>query len=204
MLIDIHPKDPDLRRISQIVDVLKDGGVIIYPTDTIYAIGCDAFNKKALEKVARIKNMDLKKANFSFVCSDLKHISKYTKNISTQDFKILKKNVPGAFTFILPANNSIPKLLKNKKKTVGIRVPNNNICKMLVEELGSPIISTSVISDDEVLEYITDPELIYENYQNQIDIMVNGGYGENVASTIVDLTNSEIEIIRQGLGQLDY
>jgi tRNA threonylcarbamoyl adenosine modification protein (Sua5/YciO/YrdC/YwlC family) len=204
MIIDIHPENPDLRKIREAARVIRNGGVIIYPTDTIYAIGCDAFNKKALERVAKIKDINLKKANFSFVCNDLKHLSEYTKNIGTSEFKILKKNTPGPYTFILPANNSIPKLLKNNKKTVGIRIPDNNIARELVKELESPIISTSVHSDDKILEYITDPSLIYENYYTHIDLLINGGYGNNIASTVVDLCSGDPEIIRQGAGDLLY
>lgn len=198
MLLKLYEKNTELKKVMQVVRALQDGELVIYPTDTIYAIGCDAFNKKALEKLARVKGVSLKQANFSFLCNDLKHLSEYTKNISTHHFKILKKNIPGPFTFILEANNAIPKLFKNSKKTIGIRVPDNSILQIILQEFGVPIASTSIHSDDEILEYSTDPELIYEKYQNQVSVMVDGGYGNNIASTVVDLSQSSPEIIRQG------
>tara|TARA_R110002111_G_scaffold35253_2_gene69353 strand:+ start:992 stop:1606 length:615 start_codon:yes stop_codon:yes gene_type:complete len=199
-LYDNNTNPKDLKRISE---CLQAGGVIIYPTDTIYAIGCDINNRSAIERVARIKGVKVDKANFSFVFYDLSHISEYTKQFDSATFKLLKRNLPGAFTFILEANNSIPKLFKNKKRTLGIRIPDNAICRSIVQHFGNPIISTSVHDEDEVIEYTTDPELIYEKYQDQVDIVIDGGFGNNEASTVVDLTNGYPEIIRQGVGELD-
>ncbi len=199
-LYDNNTNPKDLKRISE---CLQAGGVIIYPTDTIYAIGCDINNRSAIERVAKIKSLKVEKADFSFVFYDLSHISEYTKQFDSGTFKLLKRNLPGAFTFILEANNSIPKLFKNKKRTLGIRIPDNAICRSIVENFGNPIISTSVHDDDEVLEYTTDPELIYEKYQDQVDLVIDGGYGNNEASTVVDLTSGYAEIIRQGVGELD-
>ena len=199
-LYDNNTNPKDLKRISQ---CLQSGGVIIYPTDTVYAIGCDINSRSAIERVANIKRVKADKANFSFVFYDLSQISEYTKQFDSATFKLLKRNLPGAFTFILEANNSIPKLFKNKKRTLGIRVPDNSICRSIVENFGNPIISTSVHDDDEVLEYTTDPELIYEKYKNKVDIVIDGGFGNNEASTVVDLTEGYPEIIRQGIGELD-
>jgi len=199
-LYDNNTNPKDLKRISQ---CLQSGGVIIYPTDTVYAIGCDINSRSAIERVANIKRVKADKANFSFVFYDLSQISEYTKQFDSATFKLLKRNLPGAFTFILEANNSIPKLFKNKKRTLGIRVPDNSICRSIVENFGNPIISTSVHDDDEVLEYTTDPELIYEKYKDKVDIVIDGGFGNNEASTVVDLTAGYPEIIRQGVGALD-
>lgn len=186
----------------KVVKILNEGGIIIYPTDTVYGLGCDIYNHKAVEKIARIKNRNLTKANFSFICSDLSHISDYTRQINNVTFKLMKKNLPGPFTFILPANNNVPKLFKNKKKTVGIRIPDNNIPLDIVRFLGHPILTTSIYDEDDVIEYTTDPELIYEKYDNVVDIVIDGGYGDNIPSTVVDCTNDEIEIVRQGKGEL--
>ncbi len=199
-LYDNNTNPKDLKRISE---CLQAGGVIIYPTDTIYAIGCDINNRSAIERVAKIKGAKVKKANFSFIFFDLSHISEYTRQFDSATFKLLKRNLPGAFTFILEANNSIPKLFKNKKRTLGIRIPNNAICRSIVENFGNPIISTSVHDDDDVLEYTTDPELIYEKYKDQVDLVIDAGFGNNEASTVVNLTNGYPEIIRQGIGELD-
>jgi tRNA threonylcarbamoyl adenosine modification protein (Sua5/YciO/YrdC/YwlC family) len=199
-LYDNNTNPKDLKRISQ---CLQSGGVIIYPTDTIYAIGCDINSRSAIERVANIRGIKADKADFSFVFYDLSQISEYTKQFDSATFKLLKRNLPGAFTFILEANNSIPKLFKNKKRTLGIRVPDNSICRSIVENFGNPIISTSVHDDDEVLEYTTDPELIYEKYKDKVDIVIDGGFGNNEASTVVDLTAGYPEIIRQGIGELD-
>jgi tRNA threonylcarbamoyl adenosine modification protein (Sua5/YciO/YrdC/YwlC family) len=199
-LYDNNTNPKDLKRISQ---CLQSGGVIIYPTDTIYAIGCDINSRSAIERVANIKGIKADKSDFSFVFYDLSQISEYTKQFDSATFKLLKRNLPGAFTFILEANNSIPKLFKNKKRTLGIRVPDNSICRSIVENFGNPIISTSVHDDDEVLEYTTDPELIYEKYKDKVDIVIDGGFGNNEASTVVDLTAGYPEIIRQGRGELD-
>ncbi len=203
MLINIHPDNPDPKRIDQVVDVLRKGGVIIYPTDTVYTIGCDLMNIKALEKVARIKNIKLEKANFSVICYDLSQLSEYTKPIDNNVFKLMKKALPGAYTFILNASGQVPKIFQSKKKTVGIRVPDNNIPREIVRVLGNPIISTSVHDDDEILEYTTDPELIHEKYSNQVDLVINGGFGNLHASTIFDCTSGSIELVREGIGSLD-
>ncbi len=201
--IKIYPENPDPRRIQKVVDVLRGGGVIIYPTDTIYGMGCSIFNQKAVERVCLIKGVKPQKNNFSFICYDLSDISEYTRALSTPVFKLMKKALPGPYTFILEANNQVPKLLNSKKKTVGIRVPDHSIPRELVKELGQPILTTSIRDVDDVIEYSTDPELIFEKYRDLVDIVIDGGYGQNVASTILDCTGTEIEVIRQGLGNLD-
>lgn len=202
-LIKIYPENPDPRRIQKIVDILRAGGVIIYPTDTIYGMGCDIFNQKAIERVCQIKGVKPQKHNFSFICYDLSNISEFTRALSTPVFKLMKKALPGPFTFILEANNKVPKLLNNKKKTVGIRVPDHPIPRILVKELGQPILTTSIRDEDDVIEYSTDPELIYEKYKDIVDAVVDGGYGNNVASTVIDCTGDEIEIVRQGKGEIN-
>lgn len=203
MLLRIHPDNPNERYILQIVDVLRKGGVIIYPTDTLYGIGCDITNQKAIERVARIKGINAQKANFSFICSDLSHLSDFTLPVKNDIFKLMKRNLPGPFTFILPANTNVPKLLKSKRKTVGIRVPDNSIIREIVNTLGNPILSTSVFEENMEIEYITDPELIYERYGDQVDIVIDGGYGNVTASTIVDCTGGDIEILREGEKELE-
>ena len=203
MLLRINPDKPNYDEISQVVTCLRDGGVIIYPTDTVYGIGCDIHRQRAVERVCKIKNIHPEKANFSFVCSDLSHLSDFTKPINTTTYKLMKKALPGPFTFILEANNNVPKLFSSKKKTVGIRIPKNNICLEIVKQLGNPIMSTSVHDDDEVIEYTTDPELIHEKYKNIVDIVIAGGYGNNEASTVVDCTDNDFIILRQGLGVLE-
>jgi tRNA threonylcarbamoyl adenosine modification protein (Sua5/YciO/YrdC/YwlC family) len=203
MLVKLFNENPNLREILKIVDVLQKGGLIVYPTDTVYGLGCDITNAKAVEKVARIKNVKVEKNNFSFICSDLSHISDFTKPISNSVFKLMKKNLPGPFTFILEANNNLPKYFKGKK-TVGIRVPDNNIIREIIRELGNPILSTSIHDEDEILEYSTDPELIYEKYQYIAEVVIDGGYGEFIPSTIVDCTGEEIIIVREGKGVLEY
>ncbi|MPR32002.1 L-threonylcarbamoyladenylate synthase [Salmonirosea aquatica] len=200
-LIRIYPDNPDIRRIRQVADCLRGGGVVIYPTDTVYGLGCDIHNARAVEKVARIKGIKPQKNDFSFICYDLSHIADYAR-VSNAAFKLMKKALPGPFTFILEATNHVPKLLNTNKKTVGIRVPDNEIPRFFVRELGNPIITTSIKDDDEVIEYSTDPELIFEKFQHQVDIVVDGGYGGNVGSTIVDATTDDFEIIREGLGDL--
>ena len=200
--IKIYEDKPNEAAIKRVVDVLKNGGLVIYPTDTVYGLGCDITNTKALERIAKIKGIKLEKANFSFVCSDLSNISDYVKQIDTSTFKLLKRALPGAYTFILPGNNNLPKEFK-KKTTVGIRVPDNQIALEIVRKLGNPIVSTSIHDDDEVLEYSTDPELIFEKWQNLVDVVIDGGYGDNLASTIIDLSGFEPVIIREGKGSLD-
>jgi len=200
--IKIYENNPNEVAIKKVVEVLKNGGLVIYTTDTVYGLGCDITNTKALERIAKIKGVKLEKANFSFVCSDLSHISDYIKQIDTATFKILKRALPGPYTFILPGNNNLPKEFK-KKTTVGIRVPDNAIALEIVSQLGNPIVSTSIHDEDEVLEYSTDPELIFEKWQNLVDLVIDGGYGDNIGSTIIDLSEFEPVVIREGKGSLD-
>ena len=203
MLLRIHPDNPDPRQIKKVVDCLKDGGVIIYPTDTVYGFGCDVNNKKAMEKLCRLKGIDIKKHNLAFLCYDLSHIADFTKHLGTSIYKLMKKTLPGPYTYILNANSSIPKLFKNKKKEIGIRIPDNNIPREIVKELGNPIVTTSVKDDEDmVIEYSTDPELIYEHFGKLVDMVIDGGYGEAVPSTIVDCTQNNPEIIRKGKGDI--
>jgi tRNA threonylcarbamoyl adenosine modification protein (Sua5/YciO/YrdC/YwlC family) len=203
ILVQIHPDNPDPKKIQQVVDTLQKGGVIIYPTDSVYSIGCDLMNPKALERVARIKDIKLEKANFSIICYDLSHISEYAKNIDNPVFKLMKKALPGPFTFILNASSNVPKIFQSKKKTIGIRVPDNNIAREIVHVLGNPIVSTSVHDDDEIIEYTTDPELIYERYEKLVDIVISGGFGNLEASTVVDCTSGEPVVIRDGIGEIE-
>ena len=198
----IYEDKPNEAAIAKVVKVLKDGGLVIYPTDTVYGLGCDITNTKALERIAKIKAVKLDKANFSFVCHDLSNISDYVRQIDTATFKILKRALPGPYTFILPGNNNLPKEFK-KKTTVGIRVPNNAIALEIVKLLGNPIVSTSIHDDDDVIEYTTDPELIFEKWQNLVDLVIDGGYGDNVGSTIIDLSGDEPVVLREGKGSLD-
>ena len=200
--IKLYNENPNEKDISRVVEVLRRGGLIIYPTDTVYGLGCDITNTKALEKIARIKGVKLEKANFSFVCSDLKNLSDYVKQIDSSTFKLLKRALPGAYTFIMQGNNNLPKDFK-KKKTVGIRVPDNLIARTIVERLGNPIVSTSIYDEDDVIEYTTDPELIFEKWQNLVDIVIDGGYGDNTASTVIDLSGDEPVVIREGKGDVD-
>ena len=198
--IKLYAKQPDPRRIEQIVAALRNGAVIIYPTDTIYGMGCDIHNARAVERVARIKGIKPNKNDFSFICYDLSHIADYAR-VGNQAFKVMKRLLPGPFTFLLDATTNVPKLLNANKKTVGIRVPDNDIPREIVRELGNPIITTSIRDEDEVVEYSTDPELIYEKFGNLVDIVIDGGYGGNVASTVVDATTDDFSIVRQGLGE---
>ena len=200
--IKIYNENPNAKEIAKVVKVLKAGGLVIYPTDTVYGLGCDIMNSKALEKIAKIKGIKIEKAKLSFICNDLSHLSDYVKQIDSPTFKILKRALPGPYTFILPGSNNLPKIFK-KKKTVGIRIPDNNIIRALVKELGNPIVSTSIRNDDDILEYTTDPELIFEKWNNSVDVIIDGGYGGNEGSTIVDLTDSYPEVIREGKGSLD-
>lgn len=203
MLIRIYNENPNHKHIRQIADLLDNGGIIIYPTDTVYAMGCDIMATKSIEKIARFKGLNPKNPELSLIFHDMSQLSEYTIIRDNTIFKLLKRNLPGPFTFIVQANNQIPKLFKNKKKVVGIRIPDNNIVLELVKELGRPIVTTSIHDPDEIIEYTTDPELIYEKYQNFTDAVIDGGYGKNEASTIVDCTGEEIEVVRQGLGVLE-
>ncbi|MDO5971527.1 L-threonylcarbamoyladenylate synthase [Flavivirga aquimarina] len=198
----IYEENPNPREIERVVAILKKGGLIIYPTDTVYGLGCDITNLKALERVAKIKGIKLEKSSFSFVCHDLSNLSDYVKQIDTSTFKILKRALPGPYTFILPGSKSLPNPFK-KRKTVGIRVPGNNIALEIVKQLGNPIISTSIRDDDEVVEYMTDPELILEKWDNLVDLVIDAGYGDNEASTVIDLSENEPVVIREGKGSLE-
>ena len=199
--IKIYNENPNPKEIAKVVKVLQSGGLVIYPTDTIYGLGCDITKTKSLEKIAQIKGVQLEKANLSFICNDLSHLSDYVKQLDSATFKILKRALPGPYTFILPGSNNLPKVFK-KKKTVGIRIPDNNIIRTLVAELGNPIVSTSIRDEDDVLEYTTDPELIFEKWQGLVDVVIDGGYGDNEPSTVIDLTEQPT-VIREGKGSLD-
>ena len=201
-LLRIYDENPSQKHINHVVETLRNGGLVIYPTDTIYGLGCDITNTSALEKISQIKGVKLEKANFSFICEDLSNLSDYVKQIDTTTFKILKRSLPGPYTFILPGNSNLPSVFR-KKKTVGIRVPDNNICRAIVKALGNPIVSTSIRDEDEVIEYTTDPELIKEKWDNLVDIVIDGGYGDNTPSTVIDLTTPEPEVIREGKGSIE-
>ncbi len=203
MLIKLYPENPNPREVEKVVEVLRKGGVIIYPTDTVYGLGCDITNTRAVERIIKIKGIRPKDASFSFICADLSNIAEYAK-VDNPTFKLMKKNLPGPFTFILPGYNKVPDFFITKRKTVGIRVPNNSIPIEIVTMLGNPILTTSIKDEDGIVEYTTDPELIHERYQDIVDLVIDGGYGDNVASTIVDCTGSEPEIVREGKGVLVY
>lgn len=200
--IRIYEENPNPKDVKKVVDIIREGGLVIYPSDTVYALGCDIMNNRALERVAQLKGVKLEKANFSFVCEDLSNLSDYVKQIDSPTFKILKRALPGPYTFILPGNNNLPTVFK-KKKEVGIRVPANSIVQAIVRALGNPIISTSIKDDDEVIEYTTDPELIFEKWEHLVDVVVDGGYGGNIASTVIDLTGDQPVLIREGKGSLE-
>ena len=200
--IKLFEENPNPRQVERVVDILRKGGLVIYPTDTVYGLGCDISNTKALERIARIKGIKLAKASWSFVCADLSNLSDYVRQIDSATFKILKRALPGPYTFILPGNNNLPKDFK-KRKTVGIRVPDNSIAQAIVEALGNPIVSTSIRDEDDILEYTTDPELIFEKWQSLVDVVIDGGYGDNVASTIINLSDGYPEVVREGKGSTD-
>lgn len=203
MLLTIHPDNPDARKIAQVVDCLKQGGIIVYPTDTVYSMGCDMLNSKALEKLALIKQIKLEKANFSLVCHDLSNLTEYSKQLSNPVFKMMRNSLPGPYTFILEASKAIPKIFSDRKKTVGIRVPDNAIARAIVKALGHPIVSTSVHDDDRIVDYTTDAELIYEKWSNRVDIVIDGGPGGLEPSTIISCVNDQIEVLRVGKGSVD-
>ncbi|HNS17960.1 MAG TPA: L-threonylcarbamoyladenylate synthase [Bacteroidales bacterium] len=202
MLLHIHPENPSARQIKMVVDCLNDAGVVIFPTDTVYGLGCDIYQSKAIERVARIKGIKKEKANFSFICHDLSNLADYARPLNNSVYKLMKATLPGPFTFILNANSNVPKIFQSKKKTVGIRVPDNKIPVEIVKELGHPILSTSVYDEDEILEYTTDPELIHEKFKDLVDIVIDGGYGDNQPSTILDCTGEEVWVIREGKGKI--
>ena len=199
MLLHIHPENPQPRNIKTIVECVQSGGVIIYPTDTIYGLGCDIFHPKAIDRICRIKNIQPQKAHLSFICYDLSDLSKYAKAISTPIYRLLKAHLPGPYTFILPASREVPKILKSKKDTVGIRIPDNNIARTIVRELGHPILTTTLPGD--IVEEYTDPEIIHDNFKGIVDIVIHGGAGGIVPSTIIDCTEDEPVIVREGLGE---
>ncbi len=206
IFLEIHPQNPEGRKINQVLDVIKKGGIVIYPTDTLYGLGCDITNNAAVERICKIKGIKPTKANLSFICKDLSNISDYTKPFSNTVYKAMRKNLPGPFTFILNASNSVPKMLKNNKKTVGIRVPNSPIVTALIDGLGKPLLSTSIknLDNDEITPYPTDPFDIYEQYKNLVDVVIDGGNGGHEPSTIIDCTSDDLDIIRQGLGELVF
>jgi tRNA threonylcarbamoyl adenosine modification protein (Sua5/YciO/YrdC/YwlC family) len=203
-LIKIHPINPEGRKIARIVDILKNGGVIIYPTDTIYGIGCDLMNRKSIERLCQIINVKPQKLDLSFICQDLSQVSNYVRRMDTPVFKILKKALPGPYTFILESSSQVPKILDVNKKTVGIRIPANLIPLALVQQLGNPIISSSIKDEDIVREYTTDPEKIYDDFKHKVDVVIDGGPGGNVASSVVDCTGGTLSIIRKGLGDVEW
>lgn len=203
MLIRIHPDNPPERDLRKVIDILQNGGVIIYPTDTVYGLGCDIFNRKAVERVARIKGLKPEKANLSIICYDLSHITDFARHVDNRTFKLMKKSLPGPFTFILDASSAMPKIFMAKKKTIGIRVPDHHIPREIVRMLGNPIVTTSIHDDDDIIEYSTDPELIHEKFEHQVDCVIDGGYGHQVPSTVVDCTGAEPTVIREGLGDLE-
>ena len=203
MKIKIYEQNPDPRQIQKVVEVLQNGGVIIYPTDTVYGIGCDIFKARAVERVARIKGIRADKSKFSFICSDLSHLSDFARKVDNQTFKLMKAYLPGPYTFILHTSYMVPKTIKNNRKTVGIRIPDNNIILEIVKALGHPILTTSLKEEDDIMEYPTDPELIYEEYADLVDIVIDGGYGGMVPSTVIDCTGDEPILLREGLGLID-
>ncbi|MBN8694638.1 MAG: threonylcarbamoyl-AMP synthase [Bacteroidetes bacterium] len=204
MLIRLNNEHPDSKTLSQIATCLKNGGIIIYPTDTVYALGCDITQNKALERICKLKNIKPEKSKFAFVCSDLSHLSEFSKPIPNHIFRIMKKALPGPYTFILEANSNVPKMIKQERKTVGIRVPDNIICREIINTLGNPIISTSLVdTTDDILEYFSDPEMIHQQYGDMVDMVIDGGHGNIYASTVIDCSKPEIEVIREGLGSLD-
>jgi len=203
MLLKIHPETPGQRQIQKAVEILRDNGVIVFPTDTVYGLGCDIYSNKAVEQVARIKGISIEKANFSFICHNLSQLTDYAKHVNNPTFKLMRQCLPGPFTFILEASSNVPRIFRHRKKTIGIRIPDNRIITELVKELGNAILTTSIHDEDQLLDYTTDPELIYDHYKNQVDAVISGGYGNNVPSTVIDCTGSIPVIARQGIGVVD-
>jgi tRNA threonylcarbamoyl adenosine modification protein (Sua5/YciO/YrdC/YwlC family) len=203
MLLKIHPETPGERQVQKAVEILRAGGVMIFPTDTVYGLGCDVFNHKAVEQVARLKGINLEKANFSFICHNLSQLTDYARHVNNPTFKLMKQCLPGPFTFILEASSNVPRIFRNRKKTIGIRVPNNKIILEIVRELGNAMLTTSIHDEDEVLDYTTDPELIHEHYENLVDAVIDGGYGNNMPSTVINCTGPAPFIARQGIGHVD-
>lgn len=204
MYIKIHPETPEKKKVDQAVKIIENGGIVIYPTDSVYSMGCDLMNKRAIEKLAKLKGVKLKKTQFSIICNNLSELSEYTKGFSRTTYKLLNKNLPGPFTFILQANNYLPKLFDTNRKTIGIRIPNNNILQEITSTLGRPIVTTSIHDEDEILEYSTDPELIRERYEKVVDLVIDGGVGNIEPSTVVDCSTDQPEIIREGIGELSF
>lgn len=203
MILKIYPDNPNQKELLKVVEILRNGGVIIYPTDTVYGLGCDVMNKKAVERVAQIKGLKPEKANLSIICYDLSHITDYARHVDNKTFKMMKKGLPGPFTFILEAGNLVPKIFTSKKKTIGIRIPDHSVPRELVRLLGNPIVTTSIRDEDDVIEYSTDPELIHEKFENLVDCVIDGGYGNQVASTVVDCSAGYPEVVREGLGDVE-
>ncbi len=203
MLLKVHPENPSQRQILKACEVLQDGGVLVYPTDTVYALGCDIYKTRAVDKIARLKGIRVNQADFSFIFSDLSQLSDYTKLVSNPVFKMMKAYLPGPYTFILPARNNIPRIFRSRKKTIGVRIPDNNIPLEIVRELGHPIMTTSIHDEDELIEYTTDPELIWDKFKDLVDAVIDGGYGKNEPSTVIDCTNHEPVVVRLGIGPVD-
>jgi tRNA threonylcarbamoyl adenosine modification protein (Sua5/YciO/YrdC/YwlC family) len=204
MLLRINDTNPDSKTLAIIVNCLKNGGIIIYPTDTVYALGCDISNNKAVERICKLKNIKPEKSKFSFVCSNLSHLSEFTKPIPNHIFRVIKKALPGPYTFILEASSNVPKIIKQDRKTVGIRVPNNVVCREIINGLGNPLISTSLHDDgDTILEYFSDPEIIHQQYETKVDMVIHGGHGNIYPSTVIDCSKGDFEVVREGLGSLD-
>jgi len=203
MILHIHPDNPGDRQVNKVVEILQKGGIIIFPTDTVYGLGCDIYNARAVERVARIKGISIEKANFSFICYDLSHLSDFARHVNNVTFKLMKQCLPGPFTFILEASHNVPRVFRNKKKTIGIRIPDNNIIRSIVKELEHPVLTTSIHDEDEILDYITDPELIHDKYQNLVDAVIDGGYGNIYPSTVIDCSGEDPVILRQGIGEVE-
>lgn len=202
MLLKINSDNPDTRKVDRVVQLLQDGGVIIYPTDTVYGLGCDIFQKKAVERICRLRGLNPQKANLTIICQSISQLSEYTQQIDNSVFKLLKRNLPGPFTFIFKSSRKLPKSLDNRRKTLGLRIPDNTIAQSIIEKLGNPILSISLKSEDEIREYVTDPYEIHEDFEKLVDIVIDGGMGDNAPSTVIDLSKGEIDIIRAGKGEL--